>query len=76
MCLRYLKLNKEILFRSTHLESFIAIWVSGIGIEHKDAIETHTEFIIVLLQTLKKDISTINDINNQQEVFNSGVNPN
>ncbi|CDW74356.1 arm repeat-containing protein [Stylonychia lemnae] len=76
MCLRYLKLNKQIIFRSTHLDSLISIWISGIGIEHKDAIETHTEFIIVLLQTLHKDLTQVADLNNQQEILNAGIDPN
>jgi hypothetical protein len=42
MGLRFIRYNKDILFRSTQIETLLAIWLKGIGIEHKDASETHT----------------------------------
>ena len=64
MVVRYLKVNKELVFKSNQLETLIQIWIHGIGIEHKDALTTHTEFIISLLQILSKDMSLLQDYTN------------
>jgi hypothetical protein len=47
----------------------------GIGLEHKEAVGTHSNFFIELVHTIQKDLSLINDINNQTEIINSGINP-
>lgn len=59
MVVRYLRLNKDLVFRSDQLETVISIWIKGIGIEHKEAITTHTEFITYLIATLQKDVAGI-----------------
>jgi hypothetical protein len=64
MATRYLKLRKDILFQSTHLETLIEVWIHGIGIQHKEALITHTEFIIQLMSTLQKDVSKLQDLLN------------
>lgn len=59
MCVRFLKLRKDQVFSSQHLEDLIKIWNSGIGVEHKEALLTHTEFIIVLIGVLQKDSEVV-----------------
>jgi hypothetical protein len=68
MCIRYIKLNKDLLFRSQHLEALIKLWINGIGIEHQEAVDTHVEFFVTLVDTMKKDIMKVQDLNNQQEI--------
>lgn len=52
------------------------VWISGIGLEHKDAIETHSQFGLQLIEKLSKDIALIGDINDEQAVMQAGLNPN
>ena len=76
MCIRYLKLNKTLVFSSQHLETLIALWITGIGIEQEDAVNTHTEFFISLVRNIKKDLEPIQDFNNQQEIEKAGISTN
>jgi len=41
--------GRRIFFSSPQLEGILAMWIKGIGVEHRDAIKTHTEFIHHLL---------------------------
>lgn len=65
MCIRYLKINKDLVFKSPHLENLIRLWITGIGIEHIDAVHTHAEFFMVLVDTVHNDIKNLNDITNE-----------
>jgi len=76
MCIRYIKLHKSLLFRSQHLPALIKVWSLGIGIEQSNAVETHTEFFNTLVKVLSKDIQTIQDISNPEQVMNSGLDQN
>lgn len=39
------------------------LWLRGIGIEHRDASATHSDFFINLIATLRKDTSQITNLN-------------
>ena len=49
LCHRALKANKRIFFGCPYIEGILGAWYTGIGIEHKDAIKTHTQFILSLI---------------------------
>lgn len=42
MSMRYLRLTKHTFFSSSSIEKLLNMWVMGIGIEHRDAVETHS----------------------------------
>lgn len=54
LCMRYLDLMNEVLYSLNNLEVLISLWMRGIGLEHKEAMKTHSEFIIRLLKNLNK----------------------
>ena len=55
--MRLLKTNKKILFSSPYLiDGIMKTWQLGIGIEHREAIKTHSGFFLNLLPVLKEDI--------------------
>jgi len=64
MCLRYLRYSKHILFRSQNLEILLTLWMRGIGLEHKEAVSTHSSFFIELVKSLKRDLSKVSDLQN------------
>ena len=76
MCIRYIKLHKDLLFRSQHLTALIKLWSVGIGVEQRDAVETHSEFFNTLVKIISKDTQTIQDISNPEQVINAGLSPN
>eukprot|EP00347_Sterkiella_histriomuscorum_P023855 403333152 len=73
MCVRYMKLSRDLFFKSTQLETLLQIWICGIGIEHRDALLTHTEFIIVLISMLSKSMALVQDPTNQQQILQAGI---
>ena len=62
MCMRFLRLSQEtksLFFSSSHLDQVLKVWICGIGLEHRDAIKTHTEFMIALINILKKELKEV-----------------
>jgi hypothetical protein len=60
--MRLLKSCKNIIFSTQYLESILKIWTLGIGIEHRDAVKTHTGFFLNLISNLKNNLSTITNL--------------
>ena len=52
---RFMNKKKEIFFGSQHLEDLMRIFLAGIGLQHKDATDSHSKFVIDLVKILKYD---------------------
>jgi hypothetical protein len=55
ICRRFLTKKKDIFFGSSHLEDLMRILLAGIGLQHKEAVDSHCKFFIDLMQTLRYD---------------------
>ena len=54
--------KKALLFESPYLLPIMNTWAAGIGIEHKDAVKTHTGFFCKLMAMVVVDMETIGTI--------------
>jgi transportin-3 len=52
LCIRFLEEMEDVLYRSNSLEALLRLWMRGIGIEHREAVKTHSEFINRLIKSL------------------------
>lgn len=60
--------GRRIFFSSPQLEGILAMWIRGIGVDHRDAIKMHTEFIQHLLMGIRSRISQGGPIETMQQL--------
>jgi hypothetical protein len=47
------------MMRSTKIETLLSIWIKGIGLDHRDALETHSKFFEEIVYVIREDLNKI-----------------
>lgn len=62
LTLRTVKNSKRLFYGSPYIKEILNCWYLGIGIEHREAIQTHASFMTILISNLKNDLSQIGHV--------------